>query len=268
MPVFVFTLDLELGIGLDHSKYHQKDNPLVGRNAFSCLLDLTKKYNIPLTVACCGHLLLDKCKGHDDISKPKNISFYQGDWYKNDPCSYFPKNKTWYAPDLIKRIIKDGHEIACHTFSHVPFNQCSKEVAEAEIQESIKAAKRFDLEFKTFVFPKNSVAHLKLLKKYNFKYFVSGQTEQKISKPSFPPPRFSKGLIEVPRTYYFRHYSLKEKLKLKRLLVLAEKRDKFFHLWTHEWCLTTNKHFQLLEKIFIFLRKSNFEIKRIQDINI
>lgn len=271
MPDFVFSIDLELGAGIDHFVGKARINPLIERKIFPKLLRLAKKHEIPLTIAVTGHLFLDKCKGHENMPKP-SPSYYSGDWYKNDPESRYPKNKSWYAPDLIKEIKEAGHEIACHSFSHVPFNQCSKKVAEAEIKESVKAAKKLGIKMKSFIFPRNEVRYLDLLKDNCFTHFTSYPKARhflidfKAKGFSFNNPEKIKGLIEVPRTYFFYTAKKTEALKLGLLLSMAKQQDALFHLWCHGFNIKSPEYFNLLERIFQKVNKTGFDKKSLKEV--
>ena len=262
-PIFCFSLDLELGVGLEHSRHNRNINPEIGRKAVLKILELAKKYQIPLTFGVVGHLFLKECQGqHFFVPSP---SWYQGDWYKKDPKTNFGENKIWYAPDLIEKIKKEGHEIACHSFSHISFCEATREVAEAEIKQSLKVARDCSITLETFIFPRNEVNYLDLLKKYNFKFFVSQQTKQSFLHSHFPKPKLVKGLLEVPRTYYLYGASLKQQIKITQLLFKAKLTKKFFHLWTHCWCLNSPQHFRMLERVFKLIRILGFDVVKLKD---
>lgn len=263
-PIFCFSLDLELGVGIEHSKHHRNIDPAMERKAALKLLELTKKYRIPLTFGIVGHLFLEECQGqHFPVLSP---SWYQGDWWQNDPKSYFPKNQTWYAPDLVEKIKKERHEIACHGFSHLPFCDTTKEIAEEEIKQSLKVAQDYSITFETFIFPRNKINYLDLLRKYNFKSFVGEQLKQGFLHSHFPRPKFTDGLLEVPRTYYLYGATLKQQVKITHLLLKAGLTKKFFHLWTHCWCLNSLQHFKMIERIFKLIKLFGFNVLRIKDL--
>lgn len=273
MADFVFSIDLELGAGIDHFVSKSKPDQLIERKTIPRLLDLAEKHSIPLTFAVVGHLFLSKCRGHKNMPKP-HPDFYEGDWYKNDPKSSFPENKSWYAPDLIKEIKEAGHEIASHSFTHIPFNYCSRKVAEAEVKESVKAARKAGVKMKSFVFPKNQVKYLDVLEENGFTHFTSYPKAKnllidfKSRGMGFHEPRIVSGLLEVPRTYFFYTAKKTEGLKLGLLLSLANKQKSLFHLWCHGYNIESRKHFDLLEKIFVKVNKKGFDKKFLKEVKV
>ncbi len=183
--VLIVSLDLELAWGFNYELL------LGARNAFRYLriialrsrynirklVSFLEKFKIPITWGIVGHLFLESCEAvngvpHPEMPRPK-LSGSDKDWYHFDPCSNVRKAPLWYAPDLIGMILssKVEHEIACHSFSHPPFSICSKEVARAEIEACREIMKLYDLDPETFIFPKNDIAHLSILKQLGFSIF-------------------------------------------------------------------------------------------------
>lgn len=273
MSDFVFSIDVEMGVGIEHFTRKVRPDPENERKAVPKIISLCKDYGIKPTFALCGHLFLDKCNGHKKMSG-SYPSYYSGDWYKNDPKSSFPKNKSWYAPDIVDLIKKSGFELASHSFSHPPFNECSKKVAEAEISESVKIASKKKVSLKTFVFPRNEVAYLELLPRYGFTHYVSFPETENIlisaSKRSLnfhkPKKHASLNLIEVPRTFFFYRTPKRDLLKLKALLLVAKGKGSMFHLWSHAFNIHTDEQIAFLEKIFKMAIKSGFESKFVSEI--
>jgi len=149
------------------------------RKNFPLLLSLFEKYSIPITWATVGHLFLEKCsKGtngvaHQDMPRP--VSYYKnehwrwasGDWYQYDPCTCVETDPLWYAPDLVREIMKSSvqHELATHSFSHIDFSDqnCSNELAEKEIKKCIEVMKTYGITPRSMVFPGNFEGHLDIL---------------------------------------------------------------------------------------------------------
>jgi len=168
-PTLVFSLDAELAWGyhdLNMNKHYERCIECA-RSSWMEILDLFDKYQIPATWAIVGHLFLDKCDGkHEDHPA-------DDDWFQNDPGGTINENPNWFGTDLIKQILdkKIEHEIACHSFSHVEFDSVEREIAESELQHSIEAANIMNINFESFVYPRNKVAHRDLLKEYGFKSY-------------------------------------------------------------------------------------------------
>lgn len=177
----VISADFELAWAWRFSK--KKENPLTvamtSRMNMPTLIRLFKDYEIPVTWATVGHLLLNSCKKSThkwmhriDYFENNNWLFDRGDWYDGDPYSNVRKENAWYASDIVEKILDSrvGHEIGCHTFSHIDFSyqNCPPQVAEDEIQACIQAAKKWDITLKSFVFPAGTYGNYEILKKYDF----------------------------------------------------------------------------------------------------
>lgn len=140
------------------------------RQALKRLLLIYRDYNMSVTWAIVGHLFLDRHSGDHPIS-------YTPNWLEDDPRTCLKDAPLWYGRDIVKEILSNpqNHEIASHSFSHVAFNRCSREVAEFEIGRCQEIAKELGIELKSFIFPYNAPGHLDLLPKYGFKTFRAEQ---------------------------------------------------------------------------------------------
>jgi peptidoglycan/xylan/chitin deacetylase (PgdA/CDA1 family) len=149
------------------------------------ILDLCGKYDIPITWAIVGHLFLNGCSKNGRLahSNLKRIPYHEneywefntGDWFDDDPCTDWKSSLEWYAPDLVNRILdaKAGHEIACHTFSHIDCRDsiCLPEVLIAEINECKSCADKYGIKLQSFVHPGHTIGNLSTLKKLGFTSF-------------------------------------------------------------------------------------------------
>ena len=64
---------------------------------------------------------------------------------------------------------KVKHDIGSHGFSHRTFPSLSHKEAEMELAQLSQAMKKFNIFPTSFIFPRNSMAHLSLLEKYGYK---------------------------------------------------------------------------------------------------
>lgn len=178
---FILSLDVELLCGIindPESKFKNRDINLLlnddtkERGCVDALLNLLEKHCIPATWAVVGHLFLDHCECENGIPH-EDMPRFKEDWYSFDPCSDIQKSPLFYGRDIIENILanKIKHEIGYHSFSHVLFSECSREVAEAEIRISEKLAKNFGITIKSFVFPENKIGHVDVLKANGFEIY-------------------------------------------------------------------------------------------------
>ena len=206
--------------------------PLVSkeREIINKILWLLKKYRIPATWAVVGKI------------------FEKG-------------NPLWHGENTIKEIKKVKHqEIASHSYSHEIFTDIDEENAQKEIKGN-KA--------KSFVFPRNKVAYLQLLKKNGFICFRGpDKTAHELLIPRIPPvykPHLIRGLVEIPGSMYFvsgrgfRKYIPKNLrfIKCKLGIDHAIKKKCIFHIWFHpaDFANDTVKLFNDFEKILEYAAK-------------
>jgi peptidoglycan/xylan/chitin deacetylase (PgdA/CDA1 family) len=222
------------------------------RGCIDILLNLFEKHNIPATWAVVGHLFLDHCEKEDGVPH-KDMPRFKEDWYSSDPCTDIQRDPLYYGKDVVEKILSNQieHEIGYHSFSHVVFSECSREVAEAEIKEGIKLAKEFGIAFKSFVFPENKIGHIDVLKKNGFKIYRGenlGRYDRNqsylirkfnggIDKMVAPPtePKWMDGIWEIPSSMYFCDPQIKLSVlpRAKIGLYRAIKSKKVFHIFLH-----------------------------------
>ena len=209
---FVISADFELAWAWRYSKKNK--SPLEfglrkakqSRENIPVLLKMFEEYNIPITWATVGHLFLESCSqgDHDWMHKIPNFddhwSFNKGDWYDHDPYSNNKNSPEWYAPDLIEKILKSkaGHEIGCHSFSHLHFkNQiCPPEVADDDIKACVEVAKKWGLTLKSMVFPGGTNGNYNSLAKYGFTNY-----RQNSKYDLFYPEMGEEGMIRLPSSF-------------------------------------------------------------------
>ena len=256
-PTFVISLDTELLWGyVAHPTLEavnlMKSDSKKGRGCIDILLNLFEKHNIPATWAVVGHLFLDHCECEDGIPH-KDMPRFKEDWYSVDPCTNIQKDPLYYGKDIVEKILSNRieHEIGYHSFSHVVFSECSREVAEAEIKMSNKLAKEFKITLKSFVFPENKIGHIDVLKENGFKIyrgenlgrydlnqsFLIRKFNGGIDKIIAPPAeaKWMNGIWEIPSSMYFCDPQIKFSVLLRAKIGLyrAMRSKKVFHIFLH-----------------------------------
>ena len=256
-PTFLISLDTELLWGYaGHPSSKEvslmKNDDTKVRGCIDTLLDLFEKHNIPATWAIVGHLFLDHCECEDGIPH-KDMPRFKEDWYSVDPCTDIQRDPLYYGKDIVEKILSNRieHEIGYHSFSHVVFSECSREVAEAEIKEGIKLAKEFGITLKSFVFPENKIGHLDVLKENGFKMYRGenlgrGNINQNILIRVFnfginkiiaqpAEPKWMDGIWEIPTSVLFCDPQIKFSVlpRAKLGLYRAIKSKKVFHIYLH-----------------------------------
>ena len=189
--VVLIQVDFEMAWASRWSKRFKNDPDGVLQNArrerknIPTILDLCDRFQIPLTWATVGHLMLDGCRSqggiaHHELPRPGHFEnefwrFTEGDWYKHDPETDVLRDPEWYACDLVNDILGRHvkHEIACHTFSHIDCREvcCPPELMRAELSECKRLATKYGLELKSFVHPGHTIGNLKVLSEEGFKNY-------------------------------------------------------------------------------------------------
>lgn len=151
----VVSLDAELSWGY-HDLPDAPDRLEYARQGWKAALSALDTYRIPATWAIVGHLFHRECDGvHADHPL--------GETWFSCTAGTADSADEWRAPDLIDalRESETGHEIAAHTYSHVPMKApyVTDEIADAEFEGCLRAAAEHDLSLETLVFPRNQVAH-------------------------------------------------------------------------------------------------------------
>lgn len=212
------------------------------RKIIKKLLELFKKYDIPVTWAIVGKL----------YEKPKKNQKY---------------GKLWHASDVIQ-LIKDAssQEIGCHSYSHPEFTEISKKQAEEDLQSCPKSM--------SFVFPRNKIKHLEVLRKNGFLCYRGDEfVESKLielARLVFGVPRVAtilknQRLTNIPSTMYFvsrrgyrKYLPMFLRVRLaKNGIKKAIRQEKLFHLWFHpiDFSDDTKKMFGGLESVLKFASK-------------
>jgi hypothetical protein len=217
------------------------------RDNIPLILRVLERYSIPVTWAIVGHLFLRGCvkddRPHKNMPRPLYfvndfVSFRKGDWYAGDPCTDVNSAPAWYAPDLIESIMNSAvsHEIACHSFSHIGFDEryCPAALADAELRECIRVMAKFGVTPVSMVFPGNDAGHFDVLAHYGFKiirWFPYDWVE--ISMPT----KLECGLWAVPQSSNIvpdeNWDSAYTVWRLQQYVLRAIEKKALCHLWFH-----------------------------------
>ncbi|MCF8367439.1 MAG: polysaccharide deacetylase family protein [Bacteroidales bacterium] len=243
----IITADFELGWALRYSKTGADpvEYAMRERKNVPIILDIARKYNIPITWATVGHLFLEECKrgAHDWMHRlpyfDDHWKYTEGDWFDCDPYTNWEKGKAWYAPDLIKKIIdeKVGHEIACHTFSHIDcsYKNCPAEVIDDELKASQNIVAEWNLPHLTSIaFPGGTAGNFETLIKYRINIYRKRFKEFEMAYPF----KDEHGLIVTPTgpniSLGYNDWSLDYNFqRFKKGINKAIKTGTILHLWFH-----------------------------------
>ncbi len=170
----------------------------------------------------------------------------------------------WYAPDIIDsvRTAKAAHDIGSQGGRHVYFDRISAAKAQADLLFARGTHSRLGLPFTSFVFPRNSIAHLELLTQAGLSVFrgqdrawhqrlrgrhrFAGRIAHLLDKalplaPEAVQPHTAQGLTDLPGSMLLLGRDGLRRLisnaaiasKLTRGLDAAQASGGVFHLWFH-----------------------------------
>lgn len=254
-PIFIMSLDTELIWGPTKREYREllRKNKDKLRGSIDFLIRILEKRQIPVTWAVVGHLFLDSCEKGSCLTHKNMVEFgYEKEWYK-DPYSDINHDPLFYGKDIIEKILSSSveHEIGYHSFSHVIFPEIPVELAEREIREAKKIEKEWGIEFKSFVFPRNEIAHVDTLKEYGFKIYRGENDSRydpmrsvfihkfqgaidKVIAPSVEP-EWEDGIWKIKSSMFFCDPQIKFSVltKAKIGLYRAIRSKKVFHIFLH-----------------------------------
>lgn len=256
-PTFIISLDTESIWGYVAYPSHKdigmlKRDGTKGRGCVDILLNLFEKHNIPATWAVLGHLFLNHCECEEGLPH-RDMPRFKEDWYSSDPCTDIQRDPLYYGKDIVEKILSNRieHEIGYHSFSHVVFSECSREVAEAEIKKGIKLAKEFGITLKSFAFPENKIGHVDVLMENGFKIYrgatllIGGQNQNILLRnfnagidkiiASPTKPKWMDGIWEIPCSMFFGDPTIKFSVlpRAKLGLYRAIRSKKVFHVFLH-----------------------------------
>ncbi len=260
MPVFTLSLDTELAWGFVLNPEHRnlallRSNLQQARETIHFLLKLFEKYQIRATWAIVGHLFLSPGEEKSTISS--ELPQFKEGWLDWSFYQSMNNNPLYWGRDIVEKILASpiDHDIGLHGFFHLPFSQCSRAVAKAEIELGIKAADRFGINPKSFVFPQNKIGHIDVLKENGIEIYrgkdlrwwrekqerLIRKFDSGIHKMIAAPasPIYQDGVWELPASTYFCAPGLpftvlpRCRLGLERTI----RGKKVFHIWLHDWSL-------------------------------
>lgn len=154
----VISVDAELGWGFNDRNDPPIDRVEAGRQGWAKLLELFEFFEIPATWGIVGHLFLDSCDGFHG-SHPLGP-----DWFNNERGAWQDRPDLRFGGELIETLLESSvdHDIGCHTFSHVLFDESSINPSTAiyELDAAAIAAERYGIDFESIIFPRNIVGFL------------------------------------------------------------------------------------------------------------
>jgi len=157
----------------------------------------------------------------------------------------------WHGEQLVDLVgnARASHEIALHGVTHVPWTSMDRPSAEAEmaIFDSLEGPVR---QSRTFVYPRNLVAHSEVLAKHGFEGFRTARPSRSRARSLLSEfnlfeapehPAGANGIVRIPAGFFLNWRSGLRRLvppavtraRARRLLNAAAQSDGVVHYWLH-----------------------------------
>jgi peptidoglycan/xylan/chitin deacetylase (PgdA/CDA1 family) len=239
------------------------------REVIQKLLCLFDEYQVPATWALVTHLLTD-CSSTDHDVQTSHPSSEEFERDATLPCERKLDRNLWYEPNLVE-LIEDAnadHDIGSHTHTHIVFNEATRDAVRSDIAQSVTVAKRNGVDPKSFIFPRNQIAHLDVIKEAGFEVYrgiderwyerhrlpasvVKGARFADEATKLTPPtvlPRSESGLVEIPGSQVFRpvhggwQYTPTDSQSSRAIAGVNHAADsgRIFHVWFHPFNFARN----------------------------
>lgn len=293
---FVISLDFELAWGIkDHRSLGGYRRNLLGvRSAVPGMLSLFRQYGIRATWAAVGMLFFENREQLVD-SMPLLRPCYQKARLSNyelmaDVGNDEESDPYHFAASLIRSIIDTpGQELATHTFSHYYCLERgqTRESFRADLRAAFQAAKRFGVQFRSIVFPRNQfnakylqtcadaglIAYRGNAMHWLYRATTTVKDKRSLMKRGmrfvdsylsisgthvYSGQQISNGIINVPASRFLRPYSSRLKIlepirlqRIERELEIAARNAMLYHLWwhPHNFGVNTLENLSFLERI-------------------
>ena len=218
---------------------------------------------ISATWAVVGGLALARCLGPADPW----LAGLPPDWVAKIPAGVEQESSVWYRRSLVQRIARahPAHDVGLHGgLTHLPWTEdcATTEVLQNEIRSGIRALVDLGIRPVSFVYPRNQVAHLKILAEAGIRCFRGPEPDWagragrglagamirvafelgERTPPPVAPEEVLPGLWNIPASLFLYPMSqarlklvpLKTRLRRVRLGLEAAARQRgIFHLWLH-----------------------------------
>jgi len=260
-PIFIISFDCEGKWGVaDHLSKHHRIN-ITSENisyAYEKILVLLQKYQLVATFAFVGLFSLSQ----NEYVKYLNAEVFpiaQQKWMR----AFFDDEKRkdfdgWFGSDVFEAAKNAGHEMASHGFTHIPLSDVFVDLTAAkfELDGIKKIAKTKNMNFETFIYPRNAIEYSNILKEYGFIGYRDGmrqnltgifaklcnfirefnilQKAQKISANNTDMLAIPSGYMLTWRSGFKEYIPLKVILmRWRSVLRDAVKNNGVVHLWAH-----------------------------------
>jgi peptidoglycan/xylan/chitin deacetylase (PgdA/CDA1 family) len=265
---FILSFDCEGKWGMADDPAMASNNPIGHKSlvkAYARIFEILERYEVPATFALVGVF----AGGYEEYVESRNElleSKPHRSWLQIPEQSFTAGVKDgWFYPELVQHIRSKGiHEIASHSYSHLPMN--NQDVTRSSFSTELNLVQQWSaknsIELGTFIFPRNQIQYPEELNNFGYLGYRQCdlqnaayanrlkilQDECNIRKTSDAHSTLVKPIAIPPGTFLnWRHGPrrvIPEQLTLKRwsnVLQHAIAVGGVAHLWLHPHNLVTAK---------------------------
>jgi hypothetical protein len=252
---FILSFDCEGKWGSADALTHAHRRDLTDeklREAYGSILDLLDEFEIESTFAFTG--AFSQSPRHFERLRPEldRLSRLAPDYLGPALADVdATRGDGWHGHALVEAVgaARVLHEIALHGVTHVPWTTMDQSFVEAEmcLFEALEGPVR---ESRTFIFPRNLIAHSQILRKHDFEGYRLARPERSrlaalMSEfdlsvaPERPKP--GNGIVRIPAGFFLNwRHGLRRvvppqvtELRAERLLDRAVREGGVVHYWLH-----------------------------------
>ena len=243
--------------------YHHElltDDALV--RAYEQLTKMFARYEITATFAYVMAFILNS--DERDRFRPQLLGDVHDEWLRAyREAASCRRLSGWHQPAALEIVrAANVHEIACHGFCHRPLSNTSSRLeVNAELDAAVEVARLKGLSLETFVFPRNQVGHLDVIRSHGFIGYrqrlrrprgivgraVSLAEELNVWAMPQLPSSVIEGLVPIPSGHFLNwRFGLRTRVpaaataaRWRHQLRRAQLRGGVVHLWLHPHNLIT-----------------------------
>lgn len=148
------------------------------------------------------------------------------------PATFAIRGQLTEVNDSILQLLLHSsieHDIGAHGYYHRVFTNLSRYEAEKELNMISSGMKKFGIVPRSFIFPKNRVAHLDLLEKYGYECYRS---RGGFMNDCMYIERYGE-LYDIHPSLYIDQHT--KSVFLKKMLDISTMKKSPFHIWFHLW---------------------------------
>lgn len=201
---------------------------------------------------------MKECKGHfleiNILHKKYGFSIGKYNWHKLCPKSNWIEYPEFYYGDLIEKIVKSkfDHEIALHSFSHIPYALTDDNTVIKDLYRSFETFKTISFEQPfSFSFPFNLAGKYHLLSKFGIKICRVGH---QITNPL----TLRDGILTV-RTH-ITDFAFNSLHTWTMIISHITKRKYLLNWYLHPISLSDEQRFNMFRQIISYLKRQEVKM--------